>query len=66
MAVNNIIPSLVERFKKSYPKMDDTAVSAFVQLAKHGGLQLNVFTTMLMTVHSGTSYGNWCRHSIVY
>jgi hypothetical protein len=50
VAISNIIPSFAELFKGRYSKMDDMAVSAFVELAKHGGLHLNVFTTMLMTM----------------
>jgi hypothetical protein len=37
VAISNIIPSLVELFKDTHSKMDDMAVSAFVQLANHGG-----------------------------
>jgi hypothetical protein len=66
VAISNIIPSLVEVFEDEYSGMDDRAVSAVVQLAKHGKLHPTVFTTMLMNVYSGTSYGNWLRHSIVY
>jgi hypothetical protein len=58
VAISRIIPSLVEVSKNRDLKMDDMFVSVFVQLAKHGGLHINVFRTMLMTIYSGTSYSN--------
>jgi hypothetical protein len=63
--ISNIIPSLVELFKDRFHNMDDMGVTAIMQLAKHGELHLNVFTMAVTNVYSGTSYGNWCRHSIV-